>query len=56
MVSWPECGQLPVQGGGGDDQRHQAGDGDARQDAAPEGRGSHHTGDASVLPVNTPGT
>ena len=56
MVGWPECGQLPVQGGGGDDQRHQAGDGDARQDAAPEGRGSHHTGDASVLPVNTPGT
>ena len=56
MVGWPECGELPVEGGGGDDEGHQAGDGDARQDAAPQGRGSHHASNACMLPVNTSGT
>ena len=56
MEGWPEGGELPVEGGGGDDQRHHAGDRDARQDAAPEGRGSHHASDACVLPVNAPET
>ena len=55
VEGWPEGGELPVQGGGGDQGGHEAAERHPSQDAAPQSRRPHHPRHPCLVSVNTPG-
>ena len=55
VVGGPESGQLPVEGPGGHDDGHEAGGGQAQQDAHSYGGRSHHARYRGILRVHAPG-
>ena len=54
VVGGPESGQLPVEGPGGHDDGHEAGGGQAQEDAHSYGGRSHHPRYRGVLRVHAP--
>ena len=55
VEGWPEGGEFPVEGGGGDEAGHRAAEGQPRQHARPQRRRAHHPRHAGVLPIHAPG-